>query len=73
MNPPKNAHTTRDNTPQNAVIYTNAKSAPIITQYFVQKQMQNLRTKNKFEKNIFRKINARNSASLHTKAHNRGL
>ncbi len=63
-------HTTRDNTPQNAVIYTSAKSAPIITQFFVQKQMKNHRTKIKLEKNIFRKSNARNSASLHAKAQN---
>ena len=52
-NQQKNAHTTRDNTPQNAVIYTSAKSAPIITQFFVQKQMQNHRTKSKLEKKIF--------------------
>ena len=52
-NQQQNAHSTRDNTPQNAVIYTSAKSAPIITQFFVQKQMQNHRTKSKLEKKIF--------------------
>ena len=55
MNPPKNANTTLDNTPQNAVIYTSAKSAPIITQFFVQKQMKNHRTKRKLEKKYFQK------------------
>ena len=53
MNQPNNAHTTRDNTPQNAVIYTSAKSASIITQFFVQKQMKNHRTKSKLEIKVF--------------------
>ena len=49
-NQQQNAHSTRDTTPQNAVIYTSAKSAPIITQFFVQKRMKNHRTKSKLEK-----------------------
>ena len=64
-------HATRDSTAQNAVIYTSAKSAPIITQFLVQKKIKKHRTKGKLEFKTFSgKSNGRNSASLYVKAQN---
>ena len=53
MNQQVFVHATRDNTAQNAAIYTSAKSAPIITRFLVQKKIKNHRTKGKLEWKTF--------------------
>ena len=53
MNQQVFVHATRDNTAQNAVIYTSAKSAPIITHFLVEKKTKKHRTKGKIEYKTF--------------------
>ena len=62
-------HATRESTPQNTVISTSTKSAPIITQFLVQNKIKHHRTKGKHQLKAFsNKSNARNRANFHAKA-----
>ena len=59
-------HATRDNTAQNAAIYTSAKSAPIITRFLVQKKIKNHRTKGKLEYKTFAEKAMEETAQAYT-------
>ena len=62
-------HATHESMPQNTVISTSTKSAPIITQFLVQNKIKHHRTKGKHQLKAFsNKSNARNRANFHAKA-----
>ena len=59
-------HATRESTPQNAVISTSTKPAPIITQFLVQNKIKKHRTKGKIECKTFSGKSMEETAQAYT-------